>query len=80
MIRMENSPVEALSHASKVRGTLDGALFHSDHGRVYTSQAFQDHCARRGVRQSRGAVGTSADHALAESCNAAGKRGVYTLP
>ena len=33
--------IEALSHASKVRGSLDGAIFHSDHGSVYTSQAFQ---------------------------------------
>lgn len=62
--------IEALSHASKVRGSLKGAIFHSDHGSVYTSQAFQDHCAQFGVRQSMGAVGTSADNALAESFNA----------
>ncbi len=52
------------------------AIFHSDHGSVYTSQAFRDHCARLGVRQSMGAVGTSADNALAESFNAALKREV----
>ena len=28
--------IEALSHASTVRGSLDGAIFHSDHGSVYT--------------------------------------------
>ncbi len=62
--------IEALSHARKVRGSLNGAIFHSDHGSVYTSQAFRDHCAQLGVRQSMGAVGTSADNA----CE------VYTLP
>ena len=62
--------IEALSHASKVRGSLKGAIFHSDHGSVHTSQAFRDHCAQLGVRQSMGAVGTSADNALAESFNA----------
>lgn len=66
--------IEALSHASKVRGSLKETIFHSDHGSVYTSQAFQDHCAQLGVRQSRGAVGTSADNALAESFNATLKR------
>ena len=68
--------IEALSHARKVRGSLKGAIFHSDHGSVYTSQAFRDHCAQLGVRQSMGAVGTSADNALAESFNATLKREV----
>ncbi len=68
--------IEALSHARKVRGSLTGAIFHSDYGSVYTSQAFRDHCAQLGVRQSMGAVGTSADNALAESFNAAFKREV----
>lgn len=53
--------IEALSHASKVRGSLKGAIFHSDHGSVYTKL---------------GAVGTSVDNALAESFNAALKREV----
>ena len=53
-----------------------GAIFHSDQGSVYTSQAFQEHCARHGVRQSMGAVGTRADNALAESFNATLKREV----
>ena len=66
--------IEALSHARKVRGSLAGAIFHYDHGSVYTSQAFRGHCAQLGVRQSMGAVGTSADNALAESFNATLKR------
>ena len=67
---------DALAHAHGVRGSLDGAVFHSDHGSVYTSQAFRDHCTQLGVRQSMGAVGTSADNALAESFNATLKREV----
>lgn len=58
------------------RGSLKGAVFHSDHGSVYTSQAFQDTCKKLGVRQSMDAVGTSADNSLAESFNAALKREV----
>ena len=68
--------IEALSHARRVRGSLNGAIFHSDHGSVYTSQAFRDYCAQFGVRQSMDAVGTSADNALAESFNATLKREV----
>ena len=68
--------IDALAHAHGVRGSLDGAIFHSDHGSVYTSQAFRKYCSSLGVRQSMGAVGTSADNALAESFNAALKREV----
>ena len=67
---------EALMMAKSQRGSLQGAVFHSDHGSVYTSQAFQDTCKKLGVRQSMGAVGTSADNSLAESFNAALKREV----
>lgn len=68
--------IEALAHAKHVRGGLAGAIFHSDHGSVYTSQAFQAYCQSLGVVQSMGAVGTSADNALAESFNATLKREV----
>ncbi|MDK4309848.1 IS3 family transposase [Corynebacterium accolens] len=68
--------IDALAHAHDVRGSLDGAIFHSDHGSVYTSQAFRNYCSSLGVRQSMGAVGTSADNALAESFNATLKREV----
>ncbi|MBA4865267.1 transposase [Streptomyces sp. PSKA54] len=40
----------------------------------YTSREFAELCAQLGVRQSMGAVGTSAENALAESFNAALKR------
>ena len=68
--------IDALNHAHGVRGSLDGSIFHSNHGSVHTSQAFRDHCSSLGVRQSMGAVGTSADNALAESFNATLKREV----
>ena len=68
--------IEALEHANTVRGGPDGAIFHSDHGSVYTSAAFNSCCQALGVTQSMGAVGTSADNALAESFNATMKREV----
>lgn len=64
---------DALTSAKRQRGILKGAIFHSDHGSVYTSQAFQKTCAALGVTQSMGAIGTSADNALAESFNASMK-------
>ncbi|MET7478174.1 IS3 family transposase [Streptomyces sp. NPDC005648] len=65
---------DALRAAGRTRGSLAGAVFHSDHGAQYTSREFAGVCAELGVRQSMGAVGTSADNALAESFNAALKR------
>ncbi len=65
---------DALRAAGATRGSLAGAVFHSDHGAQYTSHQFAQICAESGVRQSMGAVGTSADNALAESFNAAPKR------
>jgi transposase InsO family protein len=66
--------VDALHAAHDTRGSLAGAIFHSDHGAQYTSRAFAELCAEWGVTQSMGAVGTSADNALAESFNATLKR------
>ena len=65
---------DALRAAEATRGSLAGAVFHSDHGAQYTSREFAEDCAELGLRQSMGAVGTSADNALAESFNAALKR------
>jgi transposase InsO family protein len=67
---------DALQAAKATRGSLTGALFHSDHGSVYTSKDYAALCADLGVTQSMGAVGTSADNALAESFNATLKREV----
>lgn len=74
---MRTSLVEdALKAAAGTRGSLAGAIFHSDHGSVYTSKDYAKLCADLGVTQSMGAVGSSADNALAESFNATLKREV----
>jgi transposase InsO family protein len=65
---------DALSAAAALRGGLDGAIFHSDHGAQYTSAEFASLCAELGVVQSMGAVGTSADNAACESFHASLKR------
>ena len=67
---------DALKAADSMRGGLTGSVFHSDHGSQYTSKDFANLCRDLGVTQSMGAVGTSADNALAESFNAALKREV----
>ena len=67
---------DALTAAAATRGSLAGAIFHSDHGSVYTSKDYANLCARLGVTQSMGAVGTSADNSLAEAFNATLKREV----
>jgi transposase InsO family protein len=65
---------DALTSAAATRGSLAGAIFHSDHGAQYSSRVYADLCGRFGVRRSMGAVGSSADNALAESFNATLKR------
>ena len=67
---------DALKAAKATRGSLTGSVFHSDHGSVYTSKAYALLCKEFGVVQSMGAVGTSADNALAEAFNATAKREV----
>jgi transposase InsO family protein len=67
---------DALNAAAATRGSLAGAIFHSDHGSVYTSKDYAKLCAELGVTQSMGAVGSSADNALPESFNATLKREV----
>ena len=65
---------DALRAAARDRGSLAGAIFHSDHGSVYTSKDYAALCKELKVTQSMGAVGSSADNSLAESLNAALKR------
>ncbi|QKV90474.1 IS3 family transposase [Streptomyces sp. NA02950] len=65
---------DALAAAERTRGSLTGAVMHTDHGAQYTSRAFADACRRAGVRQSMSTIGSSADNALAESFNATFKR------
>jgi len=67
---------DALHAAAALRGSLAGAVFHSDHGSQYTSRDFATLCGELGVTQSMGGVGSSADNALAESFHATLKREV----
>jgi transposase InsO family protein len=48
----------ALNAARLDRGSLKGAIFHSDHGAVYTSKDYARLCRAFGVTQSMGAVGS----------------------
>ncbi|GLZ02523.1 transposase [Actinoplanes sp. NBRC 103695] len=66
--------IDALHAAARTRGSLDGAIFHSDHGAQYTSKDFAEACRAAGIRQSMSKIGSSADNALAESFNATFKR------
>ena len=65
---------DALLAAAATRGSLARAIFHSDHGGQYSARAFAGLCDHLGVVRSMGAVGYSADNALAESFNATLKR------
>jgi putative transposase len=61
--------VDALRMAVAVRGSVDGVIFHSDRGSEYTSEQFALACARMGVVQSMGRVGSALDNAVSESFN-----------
>ena len=50
--------IDALAAAQRTRGSLDGAIMHTDHGAQYTSKAFAAACATAGVRQSMSPVGS----------------------
>ncbi|MEW2275987.1 IS3 family transposase [Streptomyces griseofuscus] len=66
---------DALNAAVRTRGgQVDGVIFHSDHGAQYGSKTFADACHQAGILRSKGAVGTSADNAAAESFFASLKR------
>jgi transposase InsO family protein len=41
--------VDALAVAKRTRGSLTGAIFHSDHGTQYTSRAFAKACDEAGA-------------------------------
>ncbi len=66
--------IDALKEARAARGSLAGAIFHADHGAQYTSRDVAALCDNLKVRLSMGAVGSSADNALAEAFNATLKR------
>jgi transposase InsO family protein len=65
---------DALTAAHDTRGSLTGTIFHTDHGAQHSAKTSAQLCQQLGVTQSMGAIGTSADNALAESFNATLKR------
>ncbi|MGI8334385.1 IS3 family transposase [Actinomadura scrupuli] len=67
--------IDALHAAVQSQGgNVTGVIFHTDRGSQYSSTAFAQACAAAGVCRSMGAVGSSADNALAESFFASLKR------
>lgn len=63
--------IDALRMAARNYPLEPAAIFHSDHGCQYRSQAFAQVAAQLDIRQSAGRVGSCFDNALAESFNAA---------
>jgi transposase InsO family protein len=60
----------ALQTAVAVRGGhVAGVVFHSDQGSEYVAADFRAACARMGITQSMGRVGSALDNAAAESFN-----------
>ena len=57
----------ALTMAHKRRGTLHGAIFHSDRGSQYASEEYRKLLKRYGVEQSMSAKGNCYDNAACES-------------
>src|SRR5664280_2822937 len=64
---------DAMEMASRNYPLAAGAIFHSDRGTQYTSQAFANKTAELGIRRSVGRTGVCFDNAQAESSNAAVK-------
>jgi putative transposase len=62
--------VASLRMAAATRGgDITGVIFHSDRGSEYTAEAYAQACARLGVLQSMGRVGSALDNAAAEAFN-----------
>jgi transposase InsO family protein len=60
----------ALQTAAAVRGgDVVGVVFHSDQGSEYVAADFRAACARMGITQSMGRVGSALDNAAVESFN-----------
>jgi putative transposase len=62
--------IDALRMAARNYPLAPEAIFHSDRGSQYRSEAFAEAAARLDIRQSVGRVGSCFDNALAESFNA----------
>ena len=59
---------QAIKMAVAARGgTVAGVIFHTDRGSTYTAASFAGLCAKLGITQSMGRVGSCFDNAAAES-------------
>ncbi len=61
---------DAIKMAVAVRGgrsAIGGVIFHTDRGSTYTAKHFTNLCARVGIRQSMGRVGSCFDNAASEA-------------
>ena len=59
---------QAIKMAIAARGgNVAGVIFHTDRGSTYTADDFTSLCAKLGIRQSMGRVGSCFDNAAAES-------------
>jgi transposase InsO family protein len=65
--------IAALDMAAANYPLTEGAIFHSDRGTQYTSEAFAEHAKKLGLRRSVGRTGVCYDNAQAETFNAAVK-------
>jgi len=63
----------ALDMAAANFALAEDAIFHSDRGTQYTSEAFAEHAGKLGLRRSVGRTGVCYDNAQAETFNAAVK-------
>jgi putative transposase len=72
--------IDALTMAARNYPLAAGAIFHSDRGTQYTSDAFAAVTDLLDIRRSVGATGVCFDNALAESFNAAVKVEGSTAP
>jgi putative transposase len=63
----------ALDMAAANYPLAEGAIFHSDRGTQYMSEAFAEHAGELGLRRSVGRTGVCYDNAQAETFNAAVK-------
>ncbi|MFG2926938.1 transposase [Streptomyces sp. NPDC048305] len=61
---------DALKMAARIRGGVDGVVFHTDHGARYGARAFAGLCEQLEVTGSMGAVGSSVGNAACESFHA----------
>jgi putative transposase len=65
--------IAALDMAAANYSLVEDAIFHSDRGTQYTSEAFAEHAEKLGLRRSIGRTGVCYDNAQAETFNAAVK-------